>query len=582
MRPSRHVRGSRSPRKGLRPLRRSRQFLFVLALPAWLLAMTLAAPARAAWMIPPDGIRPKDFTLLKRDGLYHLFYIRRDTNLPFEQTEYDFGHAISPDLFAWSQLPPVLAARDTSWDRDHVWAPSIVYRDSVYYLFYTGVMDEPGSYATFQRIGVATSSDLLQWNRMDSPVLTCASIPWVLCDSLSSAAAFRDPFVMADPTTPGRWLMYYSTAPASDPGGMMVGVAASSGDFTQWNDLKPLWITQRAYTFNSVVESPHVFKHAGLWYLFYTTSAGQPLTFATSPNPLSDPGGWTYRGRLGTMLSVDTQGWFASEQFSDGAVDYFAFVNGDRIDIQRMGWYPDWRFLLAQPELFHVQHMRWSSPIIRAGQGITLSIESTWGFGRTVQVDAYEVDADGSQELIPPNMIGLPYQLSISGPITTFNWVAHDWPDGTDDGPGAEIVFRLRDRTCETVPLTVLPGSIGDPYGDPPPEPEPAPDVNAFEDVDHPVAGSLEPRLRLLTRGPYGNEPALLAELPVETPARLDIYDLQGRRVRSIADRMLPPGASVLPWDRRDAAGALVPNGVYFARLTTPRSTRTARVVVIR
>ena len=35
-------------------------------------------------------------------------------------------------------------------------------------------------------------------------------------------------------------------------------------------------------------------------------------------------------------------------------------------------------------------------------------------------------------------------------------------------------------------------------------------------------------------------------------------------------------------WDGRDADGARMPRGIYFARLTTPAGVRTARFVLLR
>ncbi len=539
-----------------------------------------APPARAAWMLPPVPIRSKDFTLVKRDGLYHVFYIRSDLSLPPDSTENDLGHAVSANFFSWTQLAPVLAARDTSWDRDHVWAPSIVERDSVYYMFYTGVVNEPGVYDFYQRIGVATSTDLMQWNRMDTPILSCASVPWSVCDSVGALTALRDPFVMADPTTPGRWLMYYSTIPAADPSGMIVGVAASDGDFTAWSDLKPLWKTHWTYSYNDVVESPHVFSHAGLWYLFFTTSAGQHLSFATSPDPLSDPAGWIYRGRLGTMLGLNTASWFASEYFADGTGEYFAFVNGDRIEVMRMIWRSDGTFYLVQPDLFRIQHMTWGAPQVLAGQPVTLNIEATAWYGSSIRVDAFELDAGGIETPVPLADLGLPDPIPLDGDVTSYVWIAHDVPDGDDDGPGAEIVLKLRDRTCQTPLLTVLPDTTGDPGEDPPPVPQP--ELHPGDDPSGTDGTAPVIKLRTLRGALLAGGTALLADLQEETAARLDIFDLQGRRIRTLVERALPRGATVVTWDERDAAGRGVPRGVYFARLTTPRAVRTARVLVAR
>jgi hypothetical protein len=49
----------------------------------------------------------------------------------------------------------------------------------------------------------------------------------------------------------------------------------------------------------------------------------------------------------------------------------------------------------------------------------------------------------------------------------------------------------------------------------------------------------------------------------------LDIFDVRGRRIRSLNPEPLPAGRNVLTWDRLDAAGARPVCGLYFVRLRT-------------
>jgi len=60
---------------------------------------------------------------------------------------------------------------------------------------------------------------------------------------------------------------------------------------------------------------------------------------------------------------------------------------------------------------------------------------------------------------------------------------------------------------------------------------------------------------------------------------RLEIFDLAGRRVRSLASGVLPAGEVTREWDGRDDRGHGVRSGVYFVRLTTPAHTFTTRLV---
>jgi alpha-amylase len=63
--------------------------------------------------------------------------------------------------------------------------------------------------------------------------------------------------------------------------------------------------------------------------------------------------------------------------------------------------------------------------------------------------------------------------------------------------------------------------------------------------------------------------------------ATLALYDVSGRRVRTLADGALAAGPHEARWDGRDTAGARVRAGLYFATLAQGGESRVARVVVI-
>lgn len=56
-------------------------------------------------------------------------------------------------------------------------------------------------------------------------------------------------------------------------------------------------------------------------------------------------------------------------------------------------------------------------------------------------------------------------------------------------------------------------------------------------------------------------------DLPAEALADAAVFDLTGRLVRRLNDSVLSAGSTPVLWDGRDAAGRLVPAGLYFARL---------------
>ncbi len=71
--------------------------------------------------------------------------------------------------------------------------------------------------------------------------------------------------------------------------------------------------------------------------------------------------------------------------------------------------------------------------------------------------------------------------------------------------------------------------------------------------------------------------------LPAECRnAELALYDVAGRRVRTLASPGTLTGTGSLIWDGRDEAGRLLATGIYFARLRAGAGVLTARVVRIR
>jgi hypothetical protein len=64
-------------------------------------------------------------------------------------------------------------------------------------------------------------------------------------------------------------------------------------------------------------------------------------------------------------------------------------------------------------------------------------------------------------------------------------------------------------------------------------------------------------------------------------PVRLEVYDIQGRLVRTLVDEPLRPGSYETRWDARSSDGKRVSAGVYFYRLVTPTSNETRRMVVL-
>jgi hypothetical protein len=133
--------------------------------------------------------------------------------------------------------------------------------------------------------------------------------------------------------------------------------------------------------------------------------------------------------------------------------------------------------------------------------------------------------------------------------------------------------------------------------------------VLTFTSADEPLPGAAaQPDVRyLLNARVTGSDAAVEAALPASTrlyaprpnpltsgstlrfdlarvtSARLEVFDLSGRRVAVLADREFTPGSYNLPWDGRGESGGTLGSGLYFVRLTTQGlPPQTVRLAVIR
>jgi len=69
---------------------------------------------------------------------------------------------------------------------------------------------------------------------------------------------------------------------------------------------------------------------------------------------------------------------------------------------------------------------------------------------------------------------------------------------------------------------------------------------------------------------------------PARQHVDLALYDIAGRRVRTLLRQEVAPGAYSPEWKGDDDRGNLLPSGIYFARLISGSGTRTMRVLLRR
>ena len=91
-----------------------------------------------------------------------------------------------------------------------------------------------------------------------------------------------------------------------------------------------------------------------------------------------------------------------------------------------------------------------------------------------------------------------------------------------------------------------------------------------------------KPSLSACRPNPFRDRTQISYQLPQAGNVRLEVCDVTGRTVRTLADGYKQPGAYTVNWDSKDSRGHAVPHGVYFYRLDTPGFRDVKKAVVMR
>ncbi|MCY3913296.1 MAG: hypothetical protein OXG43_08615 [Chloroflexi bacterium] len=236
-----------------------------------------------------------DHCLIRHEGLWHFFGIIGDVTGPGEMhgVEDSLAHATSPDLMQWTVRPPALTATGDWPEEVTCFAPYVIEHDRCFYMLYC-VTDAHRT----QRICLATSTDLFNWERFAGNPVIVPSVSWAKWpgfglpspdevermhrdaggDFLSVARRLggsyggcRDPHIIK--LDDGTFVAYWVARVQEKFGHNLVGVAASmSHDLFHWQEIGPVF-TMKAWPFDEEptleVESPCVVPKDGRYWLFF-------------------------------------------------------------------------------------------------------------------------------------------------------------------------------------------------------------------------------------------------------------------------------------------------------------------------
>jgi hypothetical protein len=85
-----------------------------------------------------------------------------------------------------------------------------------------------------------------------------------------------------------------------------------------------------------------------------------------------------------------------------------------------------------------------------------------------------------------------------------------------------------------------------------------------------------------IDRNPVRGAVRFRMELPAAADADVQIFDVTGRRVQTLARTRFAAGRHTLEWDTRDAHGARAAHGVYFVRARFGDVEAKHKIVVLR
>ncbi len=214
-----------------------------------------------------------------------------------------------------------------------------------------------------------------------------------------------------------------------------------------------------------------------------------------------------------------------------------------------------------------------------------------------LNVTGADLDMDGRKDLIvsAPRWEG-PGNRTRSGAVMVMNGrpraqIPQTWGLATD--------FDLRYIGADPVDLLGIWVATGDVDGDTAPDLVLAACEAAGPNNSIPIAGECYVAYSPTPLGVAGGPPGAIAlryagaqpargalelalDLPADSRARVEVMDLQGRRLATLADGPLAAGTHRLFWSGETASGAVAPAGIYIIAVRSPLGRATLRAVLLR
>ncbi|MFQ5512246.1 MAG: FlgD immunoglobulin-like domain containing protein [Candidatus Krumholzibacteriia bacterium] len=564
---------------------------------ALLLAVPVLAAAGAEALVKFDfeqkyfvefGPEVKDHSLVRRNGVYHLFYLRGDPAI-------NIGHVTSTDLIHWSFENPVLSVQPGTWDERAMWAPQVIQGNrGEYIMYYTGV-----NQASSQQTGIAMSTDLYDWVKIPWPVYHPDPLTWAEWSETTFSHG-RDPFVLEHQGT------YYLLNTAKTWFNKGAISCATSTDLFNWQDIGPMYVHDSWH----VLESVQCIERNNKFHLFFTEETLGATSHMASDSLLS---GWD----IGTRNFIDfghapeVTLFDGNYVFSRHAVhNYGDGTNQFVIRFDTLLWVGDSPFVSKPWPLAP----NWSMP-----EGFAFTVQPTFLNNPAARGDTVDVGFTGLSWLSSfenyqgPLGLGNPGSFLGDGAIgtlrsKTFTIVgnsmnllvgggdyANDCYVALVDANTQQILFKETGKGTDAMDRRYWDVKVhrgADVYIEVVDNSTAAfghinvDDIEeSFEWLNGSASGGTGDRLRKpglqVSSAPPGDGIGLFQNspnpfnpvthisyyLPRSGRATVDIFDVRGKRVRRLASAGAGPGTHTVRWDGTGDRGEPLSTGIYFYRL---------------
>ncbi len=211
-----------------------------------------------------------DFWFAQVGEATHIFYLQAPRSIGDPEERHwhaTIGHAVSQDMVHWEPLPDALMpAPAPAFDDLATWTGSVIQHNGLWYMFYTGLSQAENG--RIQRIGLATSADLFEWQRHPSNPVIHLDTRWYeqLNTVIWPSEGWRDPHILLDPHS--GLFHAFITARIKTGNSLTRGTIAHavSDDLLNWQVQPPLMIPRQF----EHLEVPQIIADGDKYYLLFS------------------------------------------------------------------------------------------------------------------------------------------------------------------------------------------------------------------------------------------------------------------------------------------------------------------------